>query len=144
MKRIEKGALLLLLGVALAMAAAGCSAKAAQTDIVEINMETQSAQGGKVAQNTQGVRTERVEKEGVDGAEVIGQVERVVGNEIELALQTQSGNAYTPTGETAAYLIPVGMSVGSGDYSSVSVGMVLGLKLEDGAVRGVSILKRAA
>lgn len=47
------------------------------------------------------------------------------------------------TGETAVYLLPVGMSIGTGDFTSVSEGMVLQLSLNDeGTITAVSILSR--
>lgn len=49
----------------------------------------------------------------------------------------------TYTGETATYLLPVGMAIGTGDYSSVSEGMVLQLTIDnDGTITAVSILSR--
>ena len=46
-------------------------------------------------------------------------------------------------GETGVYILPVGMKFGSGDYSSVTSGMVLQLKLDaDGNVVAGSILSR--
>ncbi len=45
------------------------------------------------------------------------------------------------TGETATYLLPVGMAIGSGDFSNVSEGMVLALSLNgEGAITAVRIL----
>lgn len=45
------------------------------------------------------------------------------------------------TGETSTYLLPVGMAIGSGDFSNVSEGMVLALSLnEEGAITAVRIL----
>lgn len=47
------------------------------------------------------------------------------------------------SGETAKYILPVGMNIGSGDYSSVTSGMVLELSLDaDGNVIACSILSR--
>lgn len=49
----------------------------------------------------------------------------------------------TYTGETATYLIPVGLTVGTGDFSSISEGMVLRLAFsENGAITAVSIISR--
>ena len=49
----------------------------------------------------------------------------------------------TYTGETATYLLPVGMAIGTGDYSSVTEGMVLQLTIDgDGTITAVSILSR--
>lgn len=45
------------------------------------------------------------------------------------------------TGETATYLLPVGMAIGSGDFSNVSEGMVLALSMnEEGVITAVRIL----
>ncbi len=45
------------------------------------------------------------------------------------------------TGETAKYLLPVGMAIGSGDFSNVSKGMVLALSLNgEGTITAVRIL----
>ena len=53
----------------------------------------------------------------------------------------------TYTGETASYILPVGMSVGTGDYSSISSGMVISITtatFEDGseAIISCSILSK--
>lgn len=47
------------------------------------------------------------------------------------------------TGKTAVYLLPVGMAIGTGDFTTVSEGMVLQLSLNDeGTITAVSILSR--
>ena len=49
----------------------------------------------------------------------------------------------TYTGETAKYTIPVGVKVGSGDYTSLSKGMVIMLNLDDNnAVSSVMIISQ--
>ncbi len=49
----------------------------------------------------------------------------------------------TYSGETATYLLPVGMAIGTGDFSDVTVGMVLSLTLDaEGTITAVSILSR--
>ena len=66
---------------------------------------------------------------------VTGEVESIVGNEVTLL--PEGG------GDAAAYLLPVGMSVGSGDYSSVTAGMTLSLSLDaEGRVVAASVLAR--
>ncbi|MEL7601632.1 MAG: hypothetical protein AAGU77_00590 [Bacillota bacterium] len=57
----------------------------------------------------------------------------------------QSGRSVslTYTGETATYLLPVGMAIGSGDFSDVTEGMVLSLTLNaEETITAVSILSR--
>jgi len=71
----------------------------------------------------------------------IGEVEKIVGNEVTFLLQRQSGGTYEPTGERAAYLIPVGMQLGSGDYSSLSAGTLLGFSVEGDMIRDAVILR---
>ncbi len=47
------------------------------------------------------------------------------------------------TGETATYLLPVGMAIGTGDFSDVTEGMVLSLTLNaDSTITAVTILSR--
>ena len=97
---------------------------------------------------------------------VTGEVESIVGNEVTLLLTdgtAPSAEAETaepaelPAGTvdaeaaqteetessaqaTATYLLPVGMPIGTGDYSTVSTGMVLELSLDaDGDVVAASI-----
>ncbi|HWR23491.1 MAG TPA: hypothetical protein VN366_08450 [Feifaniaceae bacterium] len=54
---------------------------------------------------------------------------------------TVRGASLEYTGETATYLLPVGMAIGSGDFSSVSEGMVLALSLNgEGAITAVRVL----
>lgn len=49
----------------------------------------------------------------------------------------------TYTGEKATYLLPVGMQIGTGDFSSVTAGMVLRITLnETGVITAVSIVSR--
>ena len=68
---------------------------------------------------------------------VTGEVESIVGNEVTLLLT--DGTA--PSAQaTATYLLPVGMPIGTGDYSTVSTGMVLELSLDaDGDVVAASV-----
>ena len=73
--------------------------------------------------------------------EQVGEVEKIVGNEVTFLLQKQSGGVNEPTGETAAYLIPVGMQLSSGDYSSLSVGMLLGFNAEGDMIRDAALLR---
>lgn len=57
----------------------------------------------------------------------------------------QSGRSVTLdyTGETATYLLPVGMAIGTGDFSDVTEGMVLSLTLSaDSTITAVTILSR--
>ena len=74
---------------------------------------------------------------------VTGEVESIVGNEVTLLLT--DGTAQTEETEssgqaTATYLLPVGMPIGTGDYSTVSTGMVLELSLDaDGDVVAASV-----
>lgn len=97
---------------------------------------------------------------------VTGEVESIVGNEVTLLLTdgtAPSAEAETaepaelPAGTedaeaaqteetessaqaTATYLLPVGMPIGAGDYSTVSTGMVLELSLDaDGDVVAASV-----
>jgi hypothetical protein len=58
---------------------------------------------------------------------------------------TQGGRSVTLdyTGETATYLLPVGMAIGTGDFSDVTEGMVLSLTLSaDSTITAVTILSR--
>ncbi len=68
---------------------------------------------------------------------VTGEVESIVGNEVTLLLT----DGTEPSAEaTATYLLPVGMPIGTGDYSTVSTGMVLELSLDaDGDVVAASV-----
>ena len=68
---------------------------------------------------------------------VTGEVESIVGNEVTLLLT----DGPAPSAEaTATYLLPVGMPIGTGDYSTVSTGMVLELSLDaDGDVVAASV-----
>ena len=68
---------------------------------------------------------------------VTGEVESIVGNEVTLLLT----DGTDPSAEaTATYLLPVGMPIGTGDYSTVSTGMVLELSLDaDGDVVAASV-----
>lgn len=52
---------------------------------------------------------------GEDERIVSGTVALIVGNEVTLTLDE-------PVGETAVYLLPVGMTIGRGDFSSVTAG----------------------
>lgn len=68
---------------------------------------------------------------------VTGEVESIVGNEVTLLLT----DGTEPSAQaTATYLLPVGMPIGTGDYSTVSTGMVLELSLDaDGNVVAASV-----
>lgn len=68
---------------------------------------------------------------------VTGEVESIVGNEVTLLLT----DGTDPSAQaTATYLLPVGMPIGTGDYSTVSTGMVLELSLDaDGDVVAASV-----
>lgn len=68
---------------------------------------------------------------------VTGEVESIVGNEVTLLLT----DGTEPSAQaTATYLLPVGMPIGTGDYSTVSTGMVLELSLDaDGDVVAASV-----
>ena len=96
---------------------------------------------------------------------VTGEVESIVGNEVTLLLtdgtaapaepEAAATPAATPAASeapaeteepessgqaTATYLLPVGMPIGTGDYSTVSTGMVLELSLDaDGDVVAASV-----
>ncbi len=49
----------------------------------------------------------------------------------------------TYTGETEKYIIPTGVRIGSGDYTSLSKGMIISLQLdESNAVKGGSIISQ--
>ena len=75
----------------------------------------------------------------------------VSGDEANVVLEgqpVQQGSAamgrsvsLTYSGETATYLLPVGMSIGSGDFSNISEGMVLALSFNaEGDISAVRIL----
>ena len=66
-----------------------------------------------------------------------GEVESIVGNEVTLLL---TDGTESSAQATATYLLPVGMPIGTGDYSTVSTGMVLELSLDaDGDVVAASV-----
>ncbi len=151
--------LILLTLVLTALCIAACSAgDAPKTELVDISeksegeTETMTASGKR---ETDAKRAERIKSAGSDGAfsaatpegasaAVIGKVEGIVGNEVTMALQRLEGEGeYTPTGETGIYLIPVGMAVGKGDYSTVTANMILSLDIEEDTIISVKILKRA-
>ena len=68
---------------------------------------------------------------------VTGEVESIVGNEVTLLL---TDGTESSAQATATYLLPVGMPIGTGDYSTVSTGMVLELSLDaDGDVVAASV-----
>lgn len=84
---------------------------------------------------TGGVQSQTLQ---VEVAETVtGEVESIVGNEVTLLLT----DGTEPSAEaTATYLLPVGMPIGTGDYSTVSTGMVLELSLDaDGDVVAASV-----
>ena len=91
---------------------------------------------------------------------VTGEVESIVGNEVTLLLTdgtaapaepeapaetedaeaAQTEETESSAEATATYLLPVGMPIGTGDYSTVSTGMVLELSLDaDGDVVAASV-----
>lgn len=60
--------------------------------------------------------------------------------ETEDAEAAQTEEPESPAQATATYLLPVGMPIGTGDYSTVSTGMVLELSLDaDGDVVAASV-----
>ncbi|MCE5234453.1 MAG: hypothetical protein ABFC62_08185 [Clostridiaceae bacterium] len=83
-----------------------------------------------------------------EGDAVYGRVETIVGNKVTLTLGEYGADGVIVYGEeTADYLLPVGMAIGSGDFTSVAKGMVLKLtveSLEDGSenITSVSIVSR--
>ena len=84
---------------------------------------------------TGGVQSQTLQ---VEVAETVtGEVESIVGNEVTLLLT----DGTDPSAQaTATYLLPVGMPIGTGDYSTVSTGMVLELSLDaDGDVVAASV-----
>ena len=114
-------------------------------------------QGGGRDGSAEGTGTAQSQTLQVEVAETVtGEVESIVGNEVTLLLTDgTAAPAATPAASatpapsaepesaaqaTAAYLLPVGMPVGSGDYSTVSDGMVLKLSLDaDGDVVAASV-----
>ncbi len=66
---------------------------------------------------------------GLEEDEILGKVESITGNRVELLLGTLKGGEISYGTEVAAYLLPVGMKIGSSDFSSVSAGMVLKLSM---------------
>ncbi|MGI5884827.1 MAG: hypothetical protein ACOX83_07685 [Candidatus Spyradocola sp.] len=97
---------------------------------------TAGGSGTAVGAGTAGGTGTAGEELQVEVAETVtGEVESIVGNEVTLL--PEGG------GDAAAYLLPVGMSVGSGDYSSVTAGMTLSLSLDaEGRVVAASVLAR--
>ncbi|MEA4969032.1 MAG: hypothetical protein VB051_00720 [Candidatus Pelethousia sp.] len=83
-----------------------------------------------------------------DGNTVYGRIAAIVGNKVTLTLGTRDESGTLVYGEeTAEYLLPVGMAIGTGDFSSVTKGMTLRITLEtpaDGSenITGVSIVSR--
>ena len=57
------------------------------------------------------------------GRTVSGTVASIVGNEVTLTLDQ-------PAGETAVFLLPVGMPIGRGDFSSVTAGNRLRIRFD--------------
>lgn len=84
---------------------------------------------------TGGVQSQTLQ---VEVAETVtGEVESIVGNEVTLLL---TDGTESSAQATATYLLPVGMPIGTGDYSTVSTGMVLELSLDaDGDVVAASV-----
>ncbi len=83
-----------------------------------------------------------------DGSAIYGRVAAIVGNKVTLTLGERDESGTLVYGEeTAEYLLPVGMAIGTGDFSSVTKGMALRITLEtlaDGSenITGVSIVSR--
>ena len=131
-----------------------CGKKEEGIDVVDVTGGSLSASVPKDAakERPSGGKQDESDAANNEGAQrksaqfdIIGQVESIIGNEAILTLMKDAGDGeYAATGETGAYLIPVGMQFGSGDYSSVSSGMILGFKIEDDTVMSVRILKRAS
>lgn len=74
-----------------------------------------------------------------------GRVESIVGNEAVLTPGEygEDGTLVYDEETAATYLLPVGMPIGDGDFSSVASGMVLQLSFNEAdAIIGVSILSR--
>ncbi len=83
----------------------------------------------------------------LEEGEVLGKVESIAGNRVELLFGTLKGGEISYGTEVAAYLLPVGMKIGSGDFSSVTAGMVLKLSMEEASdgtetITAVTIVSR--
>lgn len=76
--------------------------------------------------------------------EVIGKVQSIAGNYVTLLIGESANGTITYGEEEKSYLLPVGMSIGTGDFSSVTVGMALKLSFEDGSdnITNVTIISR--
>lgn len=74
--------------------------------------------------------------------QVIGKVQRIVGNYVTLLIGENQNGSIEYTGEEANYLLPVGMTIGTGDFSSVNAGMVLSLTFDGDNITAVSIVSR--
>lgn len=76
--------------------------------------------------------------------DVVGKVKEIVGNEVTLEIMTKSEETseYKSSGETETYIIPVGMSIGTGDFTKITTGVTLGLSLNsDGEVTSGRMLQ---
>ncbi len=156
------GLLLCLLGLW------GCSAQ--ESEVVQIGLEANggraasgempsgempdgeapsgSMPGGETAAEGEGTAADGASQEAqAAGEAVIGQVESIVGNRVVLLLGEQGENgAFSAGTETAEYLLPVGMAIGTGDFTSVTEGMVLQLTVDTSegseVITAVRILSR--
>ncbi|MPN52602.1 hypothetical protein SDC9_200264 [bioreactor metagenome] len=83
-----------------------------------------------------------------EGNAIYGKVDSIAGNQVILILGTYNEDGTLAYGdETATYLLPVGMAIGTGNFTSVTKGMVLRITLEtleDGSenITSVSIVSR--
>lgn len=72
-----------------------------------------------------------------------GEMPSQEGNTQQSGTQRARSVTLDYTGETATYLLPVGMTIGTGDFSDVTEGMVLSLTLSaDSTITAVTILSR--
>ena len=107
-----------------------------------------SMPGGETAAEGEGTAADgAVQEAQAAGEAVIGQVESIVGNRVVLLLGEQGENgAFSAGTETAEYLLPVGMAIGTGDFTSVTEGMVLQLTVDTSegseVITAVRILSR--
>ena len=74
--------------------------------------------------------------------QVIGKVQSIAGNYATLLIGKSENGSITYTDEEQSYLLPVGMSIGTGDFSSVTAGMVLSLTFDGDNITSVSIVSR--
>lgn len=74
--------------------------------------------------------------------QVIGKVQSIAGNYATLLIGKSENGSITYTDEEQSYLLPVGMSIGTGDFTSVTAGMVLRLTFDGDNITAVSIVSR--